>query len=91
MYLYKHQTQPEKKLAIKVENASKLGKYGSVMTKESYYLRMMNDKKCDRVIGYYGDGDGFWQGVQYMKIEYLDMTLEAYLEKPNIPNKISVS
>ena len=86
--MYKRQ---EKKLAIKVENASKLGKYGSVMTKESYYLRMMNDKKCDRVIGYYGDGDGFWQGVQYMKIEYLDMTLEAYLEKPNIPNKISVS
>lgn len=39
---------------------------------------MMNDKKCDRVIGYYGDG--FWQGVQYMKIEYLDKTLEAYLE-----------
>ena len=89
MYLYKHQTHPEKKLAIKVENASKLGKYGSVMTKESYYLRMMNDKKCDRVIGYYGDG--FFQGVQYMKLEHLDMTLEAYLENPNIPKKISVS
>ena len=89
MYLYKHQTQHDKKLAIKVENSSKLGKYGSVMTKESYYLRMMNEKKCDRVIGYYGDG--FWQGVQYMKIEYLEKTLEAYLEDSTIKNKISVS
>ena len=62
---------------------------GSVITKESYYLRMMNDKKCDRVIGYYGDG--FCSGAQYIKIEYIDMTLEDYIAHPAIPGKLSIS
>ena len=62
---------------------------GSVITKESYYLRMMNDKQCDRVIGYYGDG--FVSGAQYIKVEYIDMTLEAYIALPNFLGKRSIS
>jgi predicted Ser/Thr protein kinase len=74
VYLYKHPTNKDLKLAIKVENIRTNRTHGSVITKESYYLRMMNEKGCDRVIGYYGDG--FCQTAQYMKLEYIDMSLE---------------
>jgi serine/threonine protein kinase len=50
---------------------------------------MMNDKKCDRVIGYYGDG--FVCGAQYIKVEFIDMTLEAYIAQPSFPGKRSIS
>ena len=50
---------------------------------------MMNDKQCDRVIGYYGDG--FVSGAQYIKIEYIDMTLEAYIALTPFPGKRSIS
>jgi serine/threonine protein kinase len=89
VYLYEEKDQPYKKLAIKVENLKANRSHGSVMTKESYYLRMMNDKNCDRVIGYYGDG--FCSTAQYMKLEYIDMTLEAYVKDPTIPGKRSIS
>ena len=56
-----------------------------VLSKESYYLRLLNESNCDRVIGYYGDGHV--GGAQYIKIEYIDMTLEAYLARPAIPGK----
>ena len=77
VHLYEEKDQPQLKLAIKVENIKTNKSHGSVMTKESYYLRMMNDKGCDRVIGYYGDG--FCSTAQYMKLEYVDMALEAYV------------
>jgi hypothetical protein len=49
----------------------------------------MNEKHCDRVIGYYGDGNV--NGAQYIKIEYIDMTLDAYIANPAIPGKRSIS
>ena len=60
-----------------------------MLSKESYYLRLLNESNCDRVIGYYGDGHV--GGAQYIKIEYIDMTLEAYLARPAIPGKRSIS
>jgi hypothetical protein len=50
---------------------------------------MLNESNCDRVIGYYGDGHV--DGAQYIKIEYIDMTLEAYIANPAIPGKRSIS
>jgi hypothetical protein len=88
VYLYKAEKAPHLKLAIKVENLATNKSHGSTMTRESYYLRMMNDKGCNRVIGYYGDG--FVQMAQYMKLEYVDMTLEDYIAKPDIQNKINI-
>jgi hypothetical protein len=43
------------------------------------------------VIGFYGDG--FVCGAQYIKIEYIDMTLEAYigLHAHAFPGKRSIS
>jgi serine/threonine protein kinase len=41
------------------------------------------------VIGYYGDG--FVSGAQYIKVEYIDMTLEAYIAHPALPGKRSIS
>ena len=50
---------------------------------------MMNDKECDRVIGYYGDG--YVCGAQYMKLEYIHMTLEPYIALTPFPGKRSIS
>jgi hypothetical protein len=41
------------------------------------------------VIGYYGDG--FVSGAQYIKVEYIDMTLESYIALPAFPGKRSIS
>ncbi len=54
MYLYVAEGHPKKKLAIKVENISQ--RNGTAITNESYYLRILNELGCDRVIEYYGDG-----------------------------------
>ena len=59
------------------------------MTKESHYLRMMNEKGCDRVIGYYGDGN--LHNAQYIKLEYIDKSLENYIKDPTIPGKRSIT
>lgn len=75
------------KLAIKVENTGNRN-LGTSFTKESYYLRMMNEKGCRLPIKYYGDG--FVDGSQYLKLEYLEMTVEDYHQSPNIPGKLSL-
>ena len=55
VFLYHSKDDISKKLAIKVENKKAALRSGNVMTKETYYLRILNEKGCDRVIGYYGD------------------------------------
>ena len=50
---------------------------------------MMKSKECDRVIELYGEGSA--SGAKYIKIEFIDMTLEAYIADPAIPGKRSIS
>ena len=85
VYLYQQTYNPQKKLAIKTDNVNARRTHGSMMTNESHYLRTLNDKGCSRVIGYYGDG--YNKGTEYMILEYIDTTLEAYVKDPTITGK----
>ena len=91
VYLYKNIKKDEDKIAIKVENIKTVKTHGSVITKESYYLRMLNENKnCDKVIRYYGDGFVMGTGAQYIKLEYCEHTPEKYLEDQKIYPKLSI-
>ncbi len=62
--------------------------YGSSITKESYFLKVLWNKKGIKCIPEYY-GDGFHGNNQYIKIEYVDSTLEKYLEATDIAGKLS--
>ncbi len=60
-------------------------KTGAMQSSETYYLRLMNQKGVEGVIGYYGEA--FCAVGQYLKLEYLDMTIEDYIARKDIPGK----
>ena len=91
MDLYSCIKDPEDLLAIKVENVGTNRTHGSVITKESYYLRVLNENPiCTKVIRYYGDGFVMGSGAQYIKLEYGGITPEDYLKDQTIKHKISL-
>ena len=46
------------------------------MTRESYYLRILGERGCDRVVKYYGDA--FCQGLTYIKVESTEIGVAKF-------------
>jgi serine/threonine protein kinase len=85
VYLYRHPMKPDDKIAIKIEKPNT----NCQLTNESYYTRILNDQYSLTCIPKYY-GDHFYQSRSYIKIEYIDSTIEKYLDTPNLPGKIGL-
>ena len=77
VYLYINE-KTNRYMAVKIEEESKTRQFGSSLKKESYFLRNLKERGVTCIPLYYGDS--IFGNNQYIKIEYIDYTIDRYLE-----------